>query len=241
MPRIHLLVLAVAVSALTAGCSKPKEGAACDSKGQQLGHGPGTCLDKTSAIVCVDGTFTKVKCRPGAVGCMDVAGNVSCDVVRDVGEPCTADKKTSCSTDGKKMLDCEAGAWKLRMGCSKLCVDNVQGVRCENAEGAVGDPCTPEQKDQAVCSSDKLQLLVCDGAKFVVASTCRGQNKCRAKGKMIDCDVSMAELDDPCEEKDHLSCDTKKKTLLKCDGAKFVKEQDCKKRCNNAFDKYSCD
>ena len=51
----------------------------------------------------------------------------------------------------------------------------------------------------------------------------------------------MAELGDPCEEEAILSCDTAKKTLLKCAGKKFVQEQACKKRCNNAFDKFSCD
>jgi hypothetical protein len=29
--------------------------------------------------------------------------------------------------------------------------------------------------------------------------------------------------------------------MLKCTGKKFVKEQACAKRCNNAFNKFSCD
>ena len=221
------------------GCSKPKEGGACENKGQ-LGHGAGNCIDKENALVCVGGTFQKVKCVKGATGCMDVAGNVSCNVVRDVGEPCQG-KGADCSTDGKKMIECEGGAWKLRMNCSKLCVANTKGVKCENASGAVGDECTPEQKDQAVCSADKLHLLVCDGAKFFSASSCRGQNHCRAVGKQIQCDTSMAEVDDACEEEGVLSCDTAKKTMLKCSGKKFVVEKACKKRCNNAFNKFSCD
>jgi hypothetical protein len=139
------------------------------------------------------------------------------------------------------MLACESGAWALKMNCSKLCVSNVKGVRCENASGAAGDECTQEQFDQAVCSEDKQMLLVCDGKKFFAASSCKGQNHCRAVGKNIDCDTSMADLDDPCEEEGALSCDTAKKTMLKCVGKKFVKEQDCKRRCNNAFKKFSCD
>ena len=240
MPTLRL-ALAVSCAVLLAACSKPKEGGACKPGTESFGQGEGTCLDKQSALVCAGGIYKKVKCEKDAIGCMEVAGSVSCNVIRDVGEPCPSDKANDCSSDGKKMLECTGGAWKLRMPCSKLCVSNVNGVRCENAEGKAGDPCTPEQKDQGVCSGDKLQLLVCDGEKMVPASSCRGQNHCRAVGKQLDCDVSMAELGDPCEEKDHLSCDTKKKTMLKCDGTHFVKEQDCKQRCNNAFDKYSCD
>ena len=172
---------------------------------------------------------------------MEIMGDVSCDVIKDVGEPCPKSIKADCSSDGKKMLECEDGAWKLRMGCSKLCVSNVEGVRCENASGAVGDACTAGQKNQAVCSEDKLQLLVCDGESFFSASSCRGQNKCRAVNKQIECDTSMAELGDACEEEDTLSCDTARKTMLKCVGKKFVKAQACKKRCNNAFARFSCD
>jgi len=227
--------LALVVSLVfVAGCSKPKEGGSCT--GQQ-----GSCIDKQNALVCVGGKFTRVKCRKSATGCMEVAGNVSCDVDRDVGVACDGSKEADCSSDGKKMLECKDGAWALRMNCSKLCVSNVNGVRCENAEGAEGDPCTEAQNDQAVCSADKKTLLVCDGRKFFAASSCKGQNHCRAVAKNIDCDTSMADLGDPCEEEGKLSCDLAKKTLLKCTAKKFVKEQDCKKRCNNAFNKYSCD
>ncbi len=230
----------LACLAVLGACKKAKEGGKCDAKGQMPGHGPGECIDKGNALVCVAGTFQKVKCQSSPIGCQKIAGSVSCNVITDDGEPCNGDKKVACSTDGKKMLDCADGKWKLRMSCSRLCVDNVQGVRCESAEGSEGDPCTAKQKDQGVCSKDKSKLLVCDGSKMVVTSTCRGQNHCRAVGSKLDCDTSMAEVDDPCEDKDTLSCDTARKTLLECDGKKFVKKQACKKRCDNAFGKYSC-
>ncbi|MBL8912482.1 MAG: hypothetical protein JNM17_17450 [Archangium sp.] len=232
--RIVLAVSSVSLVLVLSGCSKPKEGGSCT--GEQ-----GSCIDKQNALVCIGGTFAKVKCRKNAVGCMEVMGNVSCDVERDVGVPCAGDKEADCSSDGKKMLDCTDGKWALRMNCSKLCVSNVNGVRCENAEGAAGDPCTQEQFDSAVCSADKKMLLVCDGKSFFAASTCKGQNHCRAVGKMIECDTSLADIDDPCEKEGELSCDTAKKVMLKCTNKKFVKEQACKKRCNNAFQKFSCD
>ena len=231
---ISRLASLVVVSLCLVSCSKPKEGGSCEAN-------KGTCLDKENALVCIGGKFARVQCRKSATGCMEVMGNVTCDVVRDVGVPCSGEKSADCSTDGKKMLACENGAWALTMNCSKLCVSNVKGVRCENAEGSAGDPCTKAQFDQAVCSADKQTLLVCDGEKFFAASSCRGQNHCRAVGKQIDCDTSMAELGDPCEEDGAPSCDTAKKALLKCVDKKFVKDQDCKKRCNNAFKKFSCD
>ncbi len=224
----------LAVLALLVSCSKPTEGATCSA-------GKGACLDKEHALVCIGGTYAKVQCRKSATGCMEVMGNVTCDVVKDPGVPCAGDRAADCSSDGKKMLECKDGAWALTMNCSKLCVSNVNGVRCENAEGKAGDPCTQAQFDQAVCSADKQTLLVCDGKQFFAASSCRGQNHCRAVGKKIDCDTSMAEPGDPCEEEGALSCDTAKKTMLKCTGKKFVKDQACKRRCNNAFNKFSCD
>ena len=234
-----LFVVSVVV---LAGCSKPKEGGSCTA-GPILGHGKGTCVDKQNAIVCVDGTFTKMKCRKSATGCMEVVGEVSCDPVKEVGEACSADQANDCSSDGTKWLECEGGKWKQHMACSKLCVSNVNGINCENVAGSVGDPCTAEnkEKDQAECSVDKLHLLLCDGEKWYSAASCRGQNKCRAVGKMIECDTSLAELGDACEEEGTLSCDTAKKTMLKCVEKKFVKEQACKRRCNNAFNKFSCD
>jgi len=237
---MNLTRVVLVVSVALVGCSKPKEGGSCKT-GNVFGHGPGTCIDKQNALVCVDGAYAKLKCKKSATGCMEVMGDVSCDPVKEVGEPCAVGDEFDCATEGKAWLDCKDGKWVEHMKCSKLCVRNVQGIKCENASGAVGDVCTKEQIDQAVCSADKLQLLVCDGEKFFSASSCRGQNKCRAVNKQIECDTSMAEVGDACEDEGILSCDTAKKTMLKCVGKKFVKEQDCKKRCNNAFNKFSCD
>src|SRR5690349_12631253 len=86
---------AFAVFAALGGCSKPKEGAKCDAQGQTLGHGPGECIDKGSALVCVEGTFQKVKCDPAPIGCKKIAGSVSCNVITDEGEPCTSEKKVA--------------------------------------------------------------------------------------------------------------------------------------------------
>ena len=248
MHQARSLVLSALFTSLCAiafvGCNKPKAGGKCTTDGQTSGSYKGSCLGKDAALVCLNDVYTEVKCEKGPVGCMATMGSVACDIVVDEDEPCFGDKEFTCSSGElphQKMLKCKKNKWKLEMACksSKGCVENAKGVSCQSAEAEEGDSC--KQKDSGSCSPDKKNLLVCDGKKFFVASTCRGQNKCRAAGNKIECDTSMAEIDDPCEEDGKLSCDTEKKVMLKCNGKKFVKEQACKKRCNNAFDKYSCD
>ncbi len=237
MPVVAVLLLTAAA------CSKPKAGGSCSDSTHVAGSFSGVCDGKNAALICINGTYQPIKCQKGPVGCMEVMGKVSCNLVEDVGEPCFGDREFGCSTDHKKMMTCKDGKWALKMDCKSSlgCVENVQGVRCTSGEAKAGDPCQPEQKDQGGCNADKTELLVCDGSKFFVASTCRGQLKCRALGGKIDCDTSLAEPGDPCEEKDALSCDVAKKHLLECDGAKFAVKQACKKHCNNAFKKFSCD
>jgi hypothetical protein len=241
--RIFPLIAACSLALFAYGCNKPKPGSKCTEAAKSEGNFKGACLSKGEALACVDGKYTSVKCESKPVGCMETMGSVSCSMIIDEDEPCFGDKEYTCSTDHKKMLECSKNKWSLKMACksSKGCVENAKGVSCTSAEAEEGDPCEKDQKDSGSCNPDKDKLLVCDGKKFVVASTCRGQNKCRALGTKLDCDTSLAKIDDPCEDEGKLSCDVAKKVLLKCDGEKFVKEQECKKRCNNAFDKYSCD
>ncbi|MBL8957222.1 MAG: hypothetical protein JNK82_40990 [Myxococcaceae bacterium] len=240
MTTLRLAIVFFAACSLVA-CSKPKPGASCTATPPVASSYSGICDGKQAAIVCLGGRYESIKCKKSAVGCMEVMGSVSCDIVEDVGEPCQ--REFGCSSDHKKFLHCEGGKWALKMACKSSlgCVENVQGVRCTSGEAAAGDPCEANQKDQGSCSADHSQLLVCDGSKFFVANTCRGQNKCRALGNKIDCDDSLAEIGDPCEEPDSLSCDVAKKHLLKCTEGKFAVHESCKKRCNNAFNKFSCD
>lgn len=239
LPRLALALATTVLMFGAAGCKKPKAGEPCKAGQRVVNSYPGgSCNGKDAAILCIDGTYQDVKC---ADACSAMMGDVSCDRVKDEDEPCFQDEKADCSNDHKKMLKCTKGKWKLTMACksAKGCISNVNGVSCESAEAEEGDAC--KQKNAGSCNPDKDKLLVCDGKKFFVASTCRGQNHCRAAGSKIECDTSMAEIGDPCEEEDKLSCDTKKKVMLRCNGKTFEKKEACAKRCNNAFDKYSCD
>ena len=91
---ISRLASLVVVSLCLVSCSKPKEGGSCEAN-------KGTCLDKENALVCIGGKFAKVQCRKSATGCMEVMGNVTCDVVRDVGVPCSGEK----SADWRRSRD----------------------------------------------------------------------------------------------------------------------------------------
>ncbi len=238
--RSHIAFpLLFALSLFAAGCGKPKPGDKCSDVKK------GACKNDKTAIMCVDGTYAEVVCG-GATGCMAMglpmgASEISCTPGGDEGDTCLEDKSFACSSDNKKMLKCKKHKWVVEMECNsaKGCISNAEGVSCENAEAEEGDKC--KQENTFACSPDKKKLLGCNGKKMIVASTCRGQNHCQIQGSKLKCDTSMAEIDDPCDEEGKLSCDTAKKVMLECDGKKFVKKQECKKRCNNAFDKYSCD
>jgi hypothetical protein len=51
--------------------------------------------------------------------------------------------------------------------------------------------------------------------------------------RSVECDDSIADLDDPCEKKSHYSCSADAKRILRCDGARFVQDDKCKssQRC----------
>ena len=55
-------------------------------------------------------TFLSATLDP-AVGCMEIMGKVSCDLLEDVGEPCFGDRAVGCSSDHQKMMTCSSGKW----------------------------------------------------------------------------------------------------------------------------------
>ena len=106
------------------------------------------------------------------------------------------------------------------------CVQSGKQIECDNTLALKGDGCA-EQEDLA-CTSDKKSELRCRGNKFVVASTCRGPTGCFFTGNKLHCDTDVADLADPCEDKDDLACAIDKKALYKCDGTKYATESTCR-------------
>ncbi len=118
-------------------------------------------------------------------------------------------------------------------------VANADGARCDMGTLSEGTACDKKNEGNASCSPDKKSMLLCKSGKMVVASKCGGQHGCRQMGTKIDCDSSIAEVGDICEEENTTACNPEKKALLKCKSGKMVKDKACG-RCTVFLDHIDC-
>jgi hypothetical protein len=133
---------------------------------------------------------------------------------------------TACM-DPHTALFCLDGKYTdMTCGGPDGCVQSGRSVDCDNTIANANDGCS-EAEDLA-CTSDKKSELRCRGNHFVVASTCKGPTGCFFTGNKLHCDTDLADLNDPCEEKDDLACSMDKRALYKCDGAKYQVESTCR-------------
>ncbi len=237
----RLAPLALGLFALVglAACNKTvKEGDPCSVVGEVQ------CIDDKTGGFCVDGKYEALPCE-GATGCMSVAGKGSCTHNEyKVGEPCFKDEgEPQCTGDGKAMIKCVDNRWVKTEDCmGKLgCVANAKGATCDLGAAAAGDDCTPENEGNAACTEDGKALLLCRDGKMVLESTCKGMHGCRQKGKELECNSQIADLDDPCDQMMYdgkFACTPEKDMRLVCKDGKFVKDQDCK--CNVMIDEVTC-
>src|SRR5437899_534740 len=129
--------------------------------------------------------------------------------------------------DPRTALFCLDGKFtEMTCGGPAGCTQSGKQIECDNTLANKGDGCA-EQEDLA-CTADKKSELRCRGNKFVVASTCRGPTGCFFTGNKLHCDTDLADLSDPCEDKDDLACALDKKALYKCDGTKYAVESTCR-------------
>jgi hypothetical protein len=106
------------------------------------------------------------------------------------------------------------------------CLQTGRQVDCDDTIASKGDSC--DEPEDLACSADKKSELRCRSNHFVVASSCRGPTGCFFTGNKLHCDTDLADLSDPCEDKDDLACSLDKKALYKCDGAKYDTESTCR-------------
>lgn len=101
-----------------------------------------------------------------------------------------------------------------------------------------GDKCVAGQ----VACADPASALTCADGKYK-AIACRGPKGCSKSGAQIDCDDSVAQENDGCDEEDEVACSVDKKAALGCHGGKFVVDETCKgaKACELKDDKIYCD
>jgi hypothetical protein len=208
-----LIVLAVAL----VGC-RARVGAGCDDT-------PGSCLDRTSRLICVDKRYVLETCR-GQKGCNDDGKTLLCDNTKAaVGDGCGHDGARACSIDGTEELRCRehkfAVEWNCRGGCT---LDSNDNPKCTPV-GEVGDSCRP---DSIVCDGAQTSQLACAAGKFSLQRTCHGALGCQtAPGGAVRCDRTIALEDEPCTEEGTGACDTTRKNVLVCTAGRFKTEQRC--------------
>lgn len=237
--NVVVSISTLVVVALAVACKKPPTvGADCKTKGEIQ------CLDKKTGAICAGGKWEQLTCE-GPTGCMSVAGSGSCTHTKHaVGEYCADEGKPECSGDKKAMIKCENNRWKQLEECKgKLgCVANAMGAKCDLGASTEGAACTAENEGNASCTPDAKGLLLCKGGKMNLAAKCKGMHGCRQKGTQIECDETIGDEGDPCDQQEYdgkYACATDKKTRLVCKGGKFVKDKTCKS-CSVMIDKINC-
>jgi hypothetical protein len=229
----------VAIGAVTACRSKPTAGQKCPVAGQLV------CAGGDRALVCESNAWVAVACK-GPRGCArpEAAGATEqCDDTLGVeGEPCPDSPPLdyACTADHAEALVCRDGRFALWRRCrgprgcevgssvgagEALATDaghevaDAKSVRCDTSAGAPGDPC--ERRGSYACSTDGKTMLVCAGTSLMPASSCRGPSGCRidAATSKVDCDDTVAEIGDPCDEPRRITCANDHKAELVCVGA----------------------
>jgi hypothetical protein len=229
----------VVVAVVVAACSKgPRAGEKC-TRAWAI-----ECTGKTDAVVCVGGRWESMQCR-SVTGCMDMGneGNDGCsNDTHVVGEPCKEDGAYGCSLDGKAMLKCDADRWTKADDCrgQNGCVSNATGASCDKGTESAGAACTPENEGNGSCTPDGHALLVCKSGKMVVAAMCKGMHGCRQQGTKLDCNQTIADVGDPCDDYEgKYACASDKKSRLVCKNGKMARDRGCKS-CTVVIDDVQC-
>jgi hypothetical protein len=208
-----------------AGCTK-KAGDPC-KKGQLA------CADKTTGLFCEDEKFAPMPCG-GPAGCAKNGANVSCDnSTAKEGDVCNEPDDAACSVEKNSALQCKSGKFVFVEACKgpNGCQYKNDKIYCDNDISDLGDPCIAE--GDLACSADLKSLLQCEGGSFKAVNACRGPRACAVhehpeQGKVsFDCDDSVAEVNDPCDQNGEEACTADKRMLLQCRNNHVAFEKNC--------------
>ena len=197
--------------------AKPAPGGACTIPGRYI------CSDVKTALYCSAGKFESIPCK-GVKGCTGGAAAPDCDdELAEVGDPCMmpANPNFACGFDRRSELVCKDGKFVLTRQCKGpgACRINGSQLECDNTIADV---------------NDRLTMLRCDVDKFASDNSCRGPKHCLIKARgakqVADCDDSIAEEGDDCDKNGEVTCSSDAKSELVCQGYKYVKKQDCKRK-----------
>jgi hypothetical protein len=239
---IRRCLFAVSVlAALYTGC-KPKAGGSCSGAGA-------VCLDKASALFCVDDAYATMSCR-GDKGCAQNGTSIDCDEsVANEQDSCNAPDAIACTPDHKEALRCANKRFVLDETCkgpTGCKIDSSQKISCDNDIADVNDPC--HFVGDYACTTDKSLVLKCVANKMVPLNTCRGPKQCRIlqvpKQDKVEflCDDSVAQDGDACDTNGEEACSMDKKGMFVCAGNKFGSLKGCPGGCTyeERTDRYTC-
>jgi len=236
--RAPIAAAALLLATVATGC-KAKEGADCKIEAKL------TCDDPKTALACHNGKWEKEACK-GPKGCVQKGNDGDCDhVTAENGDVCTVQDDHSCSADKKSMVRCVKYKYTTVETCGgpAACVRNEKEATCDNSTSTAGDPCT--QESDLACSADGKSTLTCKSGKMTATLPCKGPKGCSVNGTTVRCDDALSDVGDPCQStpgKDHFGCAMDSKSLLKCDGVKFVQSDKCsgQKTCKLQNDTFGC-
>jgi hypothetical protein len=157
------------------------------------------------------------------------------------GDVCTAGK--AACLDKSTELVCQDSVF-VTTACKgpKGCHESEARVFCDISANPDGEPCPKASDDNAACSPDKKQMVICHAGKYRVHN-CRGPKGCDDAGDQVECDKTLQKEGDPCATEDSYTCSVDKKRSLVCKGGKFVLDEQCRGPggCDSTADKVRCD
>jgi hypothetical protein len=237
MKRVRrVFTLSMALAVLAVACKK--------EVGSSCGDGESRCVNRKTQLVCDDGKFIAIECM-GPGGCVQDDKSVTCDFSGNPpGSPCAkGEEGAAVCVEEHRMIACRAGQFRS-VPCRgpKGCENEHGHAMCDTSIGAPSDPCK-EQGNKA-CSADGKDVLACTSGEMAIIYHCRGPEGCSSKEGKLECDMSNASLDDPCEKsmEGKIACNTDLKGIVVCKGGKFVADESCKAgtRCSSKGGSIEC-
>ncbi|HEY1693486.1 MAG TPA: hypothetical protein VGG39_15065 [Polyangiaceae bacterium] len=234
-----VVVMAAAALAVAACRDKPTAGRPCRVIDQLVCAGAGRALlcEPSRGPEGAQSPKTEwidVPCK-GARGCARRGEADDCDdTVAAEGDACPRDPPLdyACTADKSRAVVCKEGTfalWRACRGPEGCALEGARSVKCDTTLGAPGDPCG--QAGTFACAADGKAILACDGTTLTASSSCRGPQGCRIDRDThkVDCDDSLAEEGDACDQPKRIACSGDRKAELVCQGAKYVKKRECRR------------
>ncbi|HMJ09848.1 MAG TPA: hypothetical protein VK524_00510 [Polyangiaceae bacterium] len=216
-------LIAVVFCVAGASACKPDVGSSCEPDESR-------CLNSSTQLSCHDGRFIATPCR-GRAGCGTSDHGVSCDISGNrAGDPCSsADEGAASCVAPAKMVVCRAGKYQFtECRGAQGCKNEAGRALCDTSIAESGDVCSKE--GLKACGKDAKQVLSCQAGKMAFLYSCRGEQGCTASSGKLNCDMSVAQVEDVCDPRmdEKNACSSDGKAILVCRKGKFAVDEPCK-------------